>query len=87
MVAPSECGYTVSKLFRRIDESINLDEPMDRHCCACKQCGKCGRKLGTVQIEVWNIHVRVPYHFVGNSMLIKINITCNDRYSILKRLL
>ena len=29
--------------------------------------------------SVCNIHGRDLYHFVGNSTLIKINITCNDR--------
>ena len=37
----------------------------------------------TDQYYICNIHRGVLYHCVGNSMLIKIKITCNDRYSIL----
>ena len=41
----------------------------------------------TDQYYICNIHRGVLYHVVGNSMLIKINITCNDRYSILNKVL
>ena len=54
-------------------------------CCMNDLC-EAGDEM-TDQYQVCNIRRRVLHRFAGNSMLVKINITCNNRYSILIKLL